>query len=113
MCVSRTLSSVLPPLNTYIHLSKLRRHETALSIIHLQPSKMYELILFTIVFLCLFVYFIVYPIAVYFLDPKGLCKYPNLNLISSITDLGFNYESNKGFRSKTLLEAHKMSRLLV
>jgi hypothetical protein len=70
---------------------------------------MYGFILTAIVILCLFVYFIVYPVVVYFLDPKGLRKYPNLNFISGITDLGFIYESNKGFRSKALLEAHKKS----
>jgi hypothetical protein len=70
---------------------------------------MYGFILTAVVFLCLFVYLIVYPIVVYFLDPKGLRKYPNLNLISGITDLGFIYESNRGFRSNALLEAHKKS----
>jgi hypothetical protein len=70
---------------------------------------MYGYVLSGAVLLSLVSYFIVYPIVYYFYDPKGLRKYPNLNLISGITDLGFIYESNKGFRSSALLEAHKES----
>jgi hypothetical protein len=66
-------------------------------------------ILTTAILLSLFLYYIIYPIVYYFLDPKCLRKYPNLNLTSGITDLGFVYESNKGFRSNALLEAHKGS----
>lgn len=54
-------------------------------------------------------YFIVWPVVDYFRDPKGLRKYPNLNFLSGITDLGFCYEAHKGFRSRTLLEAHQKS----
>lgn len=60
------------------------------------------------VFLC-FCYCIVYPVIYYFYDPKGLRKYPNLNILSGITDFGFVYEANQPFRSKKLLEAHKKS----
>ncbi len=70
---------------------------------------MYGYLLTAVVLLCSFLYFILYPVLVYFHDPKGLRKYPNLNLISGITDLGFIYESNRGFRSNALLEAHKKS----
>jgi hypothetical protein len=70
---------------------------------------MYGYILTGVVLLSLFAYFIVYPIVYYFLDPKGLRKYPNLNLISGITDLGFVWEANKPFRSNAVLEAHKKS----
>lgn len=70
---------------------------------------MYGYILTAVVLLCSFLYFIIYPVVVYFLDPKGLRKYPNLNLVSGITDLGFIYESNMGFRSRALLDAHRKS----
>jgi hypothetical protein len=70
---------------------------------------MYGYILTAVVLLCSFLYLIVYPVVVYFLDPKGLRKYPNLNLVSGITDLSFIYESNKGFRSRALLDAHRKS----
>jgi len=70
---------------------------------------MYGYILTAVILLCSFLYLIVYPVVVYFLDPKGLRKYPNLNLVSGITDLGFIYESNKGFRSRALLDAHRKS----
>lgn len=54
-------------------------------------------------------YFVVWPIVEYFRDPKGLRKYPNLNILSGITDLSFIYEAHKGFRSSALLKAHKQS----
>lgn len=54
-------------------------------------------------------YFIVWPVIEYFRDPKGLRKYPNLNILSGITDLGFCYEAYKGFRSHALLKAHQTS----
>jgi hypothetical protein len=54
-------------------------------------------------------YFIVWPVVEYFRDPKGLRKYPNLNILSGITDLGFCYEAHKGFRSHALLKAHQKS----
>jgi cytochrome P450 len=68
---------------------------------------MYGIILTAASSLALFAYFIIYPIVYYFYDPKGLRKYPNLNPLSGITDLAFIWESNKGFRSAALLEAHK------
>lgn len=54
-------------------------------------------------------YFVVWPIVEYFRDPKGLRKYPNLNILSGVTDLSFIYEAHKGFRSNALLRAHKQS----
>lgn len=54
-------------------------------------------------------YFIIYPVIYYFWDPKGLRKYPNLNLFSGITDLAFIWEANKPFRSDALRKAHKKS----
>jgi hypothetical protein len=59
--------------------------------------------------LSLLAIFILKPIVQYFHDPKGLRKYPNLSPLSGITNLAFIWESNKGFRSAALLEAHKKS----
>lgn len=53
------------------------------------------------------IYFLVKPIVTYFYDAKGLRKYPNFYLLSGISDLPFLYESNKGFRTRNLFEAHK------
>ena len=53
------------------------------------------------------VYFILWPVFDYFRDPKGLRKYPNLSLLSGVTDLAFIWEAHKGFRSNTLLKAHQ------
>jgi hypothetical protein len=55
----------------------------------------------------LFFYFIIVPIVNYLRDPKGFRKYPNLNAIAGFSDLGFMWESSRGFRSKTLYELHK------
>ncbi|KAK4984720.1 hypothetical protein LTR66_008402, partial [Elasticomyces elasticus] len=52
-------------------------------------------------------YFVIKPVFDYFRDPKGLRKFPNLNAISGITNLGFMWEAHKGFRSKRLYELHK------
>lgn len=70
---------------------------------------MFGYMLFAVVALSLVSYFITWPLIQYFRDPKGLRKYPNLNLLSGITDLAFIYESHKGFRSHALLEAHEKS----
>ncbi|KAJ9497391.1 hypothetical protein H2202_007195 [Exophiala xenobiotica] len=64
--------------------------------------------LFSILTLVLtFTYFVVVPLIEYFRDPKGLRKYPNLTLLSGISDLPFIYEAHKGFRSHALLKAHE------
>ncbi|KAJ6027686.1 uncharacterized protein N7446_003718 [Penicillium canescens] len=52
-------------------------------------------------------YFLVIPVIKYFLDPKGLRKYPNFYLLSGISDIPFIYEAHRGFRSRNLFEAHK------
>lgn len=46
------------------------------------------------------------PVFKYFHDPKGLRRYPNLDLLAGITNLSFMIEAHKGFRSKRLLELH-------
>ncbi|TKA70335.1 hypothetical protein B0A49_04027 [Cryomyces minteri] len=53
-------------------------------------------------------YFVLRPLHNYFRDPKGLRKYPNINAIAGITNIGFMYESMQGFRSKKLAELHKV-----
>ncbi|KAJ3542943.1 hypothetical protein NM208_g3834 [Fusarium decemcellulare] len=52
-------------------------------------------------------YLIIKPIVYYFLDPKGLRKYPNYAFLSGLTDLRHCYLSSQGFRSRDLYEAHK------
>ncbi|KAJ9622835.1 hypothetical protein H2204_011444 [Knufia peltigerae] len=54
-----------------------------------------------------FGYLVLVPLINYFRDPKGLRKYPTLSILSGISDLPFIYEAHKGFRSQTLLNAHK------
>ncbi|TVY86604.1 Benzoate 4-monooxygenase, partial [Lachnellula willkommii] len=70
---------------------------------------MYGTILFAVTAFSLLSYFVIWPVVEYFRDPKGLRKYPNLNILCGITDLGFMYEARKGFRSNALLEAHQKS----
>ena len=70
---------------------------------------MFGLFLFGATTLLLTVYFIIWPIVEYFRDPKGLRRFPNLNVLSGITDLSFCYEAHKGFRSEALLKAHQTS----
>ena len=52
-------------------------------------------------------YCIAIPVVNYFRDPKGLRRYPALNFVAPFSDLGFIWEAQKGFRSKTLLNLHK------
>ncbi|RDW78675.1 cytochrome P450 [Aspergillus mulundensis] len=50
---------------------------------------------------------LIWPIVNYFRDPKGLRKYQSLFFLSGITDLPYCYVSSRGFRSKSITEAHK------
>lgn len=68
---------------------------------------MYPILVIASFSLFLFSYFIVRPLWNYFRDPKGLRKYPNMNPLCGITNLGFMWEAHKGFRSKKLYEMHK------
>lgn len=70
---------------------------------------MFGYLLSAVVAFVLISYFIIWPVADYFRDPKGLRKYPSLNFLCGITDLAFMYEAHKGFRSHALLEAHQKS----
>lgn len=70
---------------------------------------MYGYLLAAVTAFSLLSYFLFWPVFQYFIDPKGLRRFPNLNAVSGITDLGFVYEAYKGFRSHALLEAHRKS----
>ncbi len=50
---------------------------------------MFGYLLSAVVALFLISYFLIWPIAEYFRDPKGLRKYPSLNFLCGITDLAF------------------------
>lgn len=68
--------------------------------------------MFGILVLCaalwlLFIRFVLYPVVWYFIDPKGLRRYPNMSLLSGMTDLPFMFEAARGFRSKHLARLHK------
>lgn len=54
-----------------------------------------------------FAHLVLKPIFLYFLDPKGLRKYPNYAFLSGVTDLRHCYLASQGFRSRDLYEAHK------
>lgn len=69
---------------------------------------MYSIILTGSACLLLVCCFVVRPVVNYFRDPKGLRRYPSVNAIAGITNLGFMWESQKGFRSKKLCEMHKV-----
>ncbi|KAH8803375.1 benzoate 4-monooxygenase cytochrome P450 [Xylogone sp. PMI_703] len=56
----------------------------------------------------LIIYFIIKPLVEYFFDAKGLRKYPNQNILSGITNLGYIWERTRGFRTKNLYEKHKI-----
>ena len=49
----------------------------------------------------------IYPIVKYFYDAKGLRKYPNLSLISGITNIPYMIESTRGRRSERLAQLHQ------
>ncbi|EPE08879.1 benzoate 4-monooxygenase cytochrome p450 [Ophiostoma piceae UAMH 11346] len=51
--------------------------------------------------------FAIYPLYVYFRDEKGFRKYPAINCIAGITNLGFMYEAMIGIRSQKLSQLHK------
>lgn len=60
-------------------------------------------------------YFLIYPIFVYFRDPKRLRKYTGINVIAPLTNLGFCYEvarPSNGFRSKKLNKLHKTHKVI-
>ncbi|KAG9501751.1 hypothetical protein J7337_007442 [Fusarium musae] len=54
----------------------------------------------------LFIRLVIYPIILYFIDPKGLRKYANFSWLSPLTDLRHCYLSHTGTRSETLAAEH-------
>lgn len=61
----------------------------------------------TVSVLAFLAYFVIYPLAVYFQDAKGLRKYPTLDPFSGIWNVSYILETHRGFRSKTLARLHK------
>ncbi|ETS87861.1 hypothetical protein PFICI_01689 [Pestalotiopsis fici W106-1] len=51
-------------------------------------------------------YLVLWPIVLYFWDPKGVRKYPNFSPLSGITGFRHCYLAAQGFRSKHLYEEH-------
>ncbi|KAJ4259548.1 hypothetical protein NW762_007477 [Fusarium torreyae] len=68
---------------------------------------MYAVVLSTSFLSFLIYYFVLSPLWTYLRDPKGFRKYPAINALAGITDLGFMYEATKGFRTQRLTELHK------
>lgn len=68
---------------------------------------MYAILLSTAGISLLLAYFIIWPIIIYFKDPKGLRKFTVLHPLAGITNLIFAREALRGFRSKTLHDMHK------
>ncbi|KAF2152237.1 cytochrome P450 monooxygenase [Myriangium duriaei CBS 260.36] len=54
-----------------------------------------------------FLYFIVFPVIAYFLDPKGFRRYQDFRWGAGITNLSFIWEAHQGFRSLTLSDLHQ------
>ena len=55
----------------------------------------------------LFIRLILYPILVYFIDRKGLRRYPSMSLLAGVTNIPYMIASAHGTRSKRLAELHK------
>lgn len=53
------------------------------------------------------VFFIIEPLARYFIDTKNLRRFPNHNALSGITNFGYMLMRYGGFRSRKLQEAHQ------
>lgn len=69
---------------------------------------MYALLVILAATAFLVTYLVLIPVVDYFRDPKGLRRYPCLHPLAGITNLVFVREALKGFRSKTLLEKHRV-----
>lgn len=66
-------------------------------------------IMFSLTLLAVFLVFVflLQPLTVYLIDAKRLRRFPNQNVLSGITNLGYMIERWGGFRSKSLHETHK------
>lgn len=69
---------------------------------------MYGLYAFGATFLLALCRLIIWPVAKYFIDHKGLRKYPNMTFWSGISDLPFMLEAARGYRCGRLAELHKV-----
>ncbi|PWY94046.1 cytochrome P450 [Aspergillus sclerotioniger CBS 115572] len=67
---------------------------------------MYGIIVISLV-LVLLTWVILYPIVVYFLDVKGLRRYPTISFLAGVTNIPYMILSAGGSRSKRLAELHK------
>ncbi|KAL2436834.1 Cytochrome P450 monooxygenase efuB [Exophiala dermatitidis] len=56
---------------------------------------------------CCILYFVVYPVIVYFRDAKGLRKFPNMHPLSGISSIPFMIVAHGGARSTYLSKLHK------
>ncbi|OGM49458.1 hypothetical protein ABOM_001641, partial [Aspergillus bombycis] len=54
----------------------------------------------------LFTHLIIYPLVVYFLDRKGLRRYPAMSLLAGVTNIPYMIESARGARSRRLAGLH-------
>ncbi|TDZ21526.1 Benzoate 4-monooxygenase [Colletotrichum orbiculare MAFF 240422] len=52
-------------------------------------------------------YFVIYPLVVYFRDPKGLRKFPNFSTFSGASSIPFMLLARTGARSSRLIQIHK------
>ncbi|KAL9109914.1 MAG: hypothetical protein Q9227_005437 [Pyrenula ochraceoflavens] len=68
---------------------------------------MYAIPLAATSFLFLVFYLIIVPTLQCFRDPKGLRRYPAINPVAGLTNLGFIWEAQQGFRSKKLARLHR------
>ncbi|THC89542.1 hypothetical protein EYZ11_011009 [Aspergillus tanneri] len=68
---------------------------------------MYGFLMLGVAALLLFARLVLYPVALYFMDPKGFRRYPNMSFLSGVSDIPFMIEAARGFRSKHLAELHK------
>lgn len=68
---------------------------------------MYTFIVPAVAAIAAAVFFVLHPLYVYFRDEKRLRKYPAMNWLAGISNIGFMYESATGFRSDRLYKLHK------
>ncbi|KAH8663900.1 cytochrome P450 [Ilyonectria robusta] len=69
---------------------------------------MYGLIAFMVVFIAIIGRLLVWPVVKYFLDPKGLRKYPGMTPLSGISNIPFMIKASGGYRCGRLAELHKI-----
>ncbi|KAF9888546.1 hypothetical protein FE257_008477 [Aspergillus nanangensis] len=60
----------------------------------------------------LFTRLIFYPIVIYFVDRKGLRRYPAMSFLAGVTNIPYMIQSARGTRSKRLSELHKKQPVL-